>query len=65
MGLPLLGAVVLLGAVMLGLLLVLLTLADGAACKAQGPLSPSGTARSAVVSTRVAVPVANECYERC
>ena len=62
MGLPLLGTLVLLGAGMLGLLLVQFTTAARAACKAQGPLSLSGTLRSAVVSARLAVPVAKLAY---
>src|SRR5579871_464152 len=62
MGMPLLGTLGLLGRGMLGLVLVLVMAAAGAACKAQGPLSLSGTLRSAVVSTRLAVPVAKLAY---
>src|SRR5579859_6000882 len=62
MELPLLGTFVLLDAGALAPLLVLLTAAAGAACKAQGPLSLSATLRSAVVSTRLAVPVAKLAY---
>src|SRR5215471_5376831 len=59
MGLPLLGTLVLMCAIMLGLLLAAFTAAVGAACKAQGPLPVSGTLRSALTRARWTVPVAN------
>src|SRR5215469_12826281 len=52
----------LLGTVMPWPLLGLLTTAIGAACKAQGPLSSSGTFRSAVTSVRLAVPTTSVAY---
>src|SRR5262249_23247110 len=47
---------------MLGLLLVLLALAAETACRALGPLSSSGTFKSAVVNVRSVLPDASVAY---